>query len=274
LPGPDAASLLQGFLRRISRLRGVRASGDSARLAGELRQADVDHLYESTFLDATSTFERFQEELFFSCLLGASGIRKCEPIAQFRNRAEAERVVLATDRRGYISWSQMNDNIRRADAYLAHGRPFSRLQRRARDLEVLATATKIRNAIAHESRSAAERFRKLPLGSLPIARRTPAGYLRLSVGVSTQHETILSEYSRIASALAAPTDVRARKLLRAEDRFESGREADRGTYVCVSCGYRLRHRAAGRLSACSCSPGACAQCGAIQSSRYERMYAS
>lgn len=271
MPSPDAASLLSTFINRLDRLRSVRDSVDQARLHRRLRHQDVDHIYESTFLGLCSAFERFQEDLFYSCVLGQAGIAEARSVVRFRNRAEAERVLLAGDRRGFLVWSRMPENIERSSAFITRGRPFSRLQRRSSDLNVLTTGARVRNAIAHEGQLAMERFRALPLGSLPARFRTPAGFLRQSVAGSTQHETLVSDYARIASALAAKTDRQARRLLRREDAYPSGADAPRGTYKCRACGTRVRHMS-GSLAECACNPGSCLACGNQRSSKFERKY--
>lgn len=240
----------------------------------ELRQSDLNHLYESTFLEASSRFEVFQEELFFGSVLGRSQINEAIPLLTFRNRSEAERVVLAGERRGFISWSNMDENIRRAEGFLSRGRPFSRLHRRGRDLQTLRTATAVRNAIAHESGAARERFRSLPLGALPAMKRTPAGFLRQAVGEGSQHQTLLDEYVRIAKALSASSDIQARRLLREEDPYSSGSKASRGTYECRDCGTRVRHTSGTRnLAPCdACHQGDCPRCGNSPRSVFLRVY--
>ena len=243
----SAASLLATFVGRVSSLRSVRDAGEAALSAGTLRQRDLDHLYQSTFLETCSQLEVFQNDLFFGCLLNASSIPSIIPRVRFRHRSEAERVVLGRERASYLSWSVMSENMKRAEMFLSRGRPFSRLRRRARDLATLNTARVVRNSIAHDSAGAIRQFRALPLADLTPARRTPAGFLRKSVENLTQHENLLRELSRIASALAARTDSRARSLLLDEEPYRSGDSASRGTYRCDSAALSFDFR--GILSA-------------------------
>jgi hypothetical protein len=194
-------------------------------------------------------------------------------LVSFRNGSEAERVLLTGDKRAFLSWSNMRENISRADIYLVGGRPFSRLRRRGRDLSVLDTVTRIRNAVAHTSGTAIERFKALPMGGLAPRRRTPAGYLQWATGSATQHETLVDELERVAKALAAPSERAARALLRDEEPYKSGAEAGRGDYECIKCRTRIRRMTVGSLPPCSsCNPGPCPYCGATRPSAFTRIY--
>jgi hypothetical protein len=230
-------------------------------------------VYESTFLQAVSAFETFQEELFFSSLLRKAGVRGVVPLVSFRNRSEAERVLLAGEKRAFLSWSNMRENISRAETYLVGGRPFSRLRRRGKDLAVLETVTRVRNAVAHTSGTAVERFKSLSMGGLAPRKRTPAGYLQWATGNATQHETLVDEIERLAKALAATSDRAARALLRDEDPYKSGAEVERGTYECISCRTRISPARVGSLPPCSnCNLGPCPHCGSMRASAYARIH--
>jgi hypothetical protein len=228
-------------------------------------------MYASSFLQAVSAFETFQEELFFSCLLGLAGIVGARPLVKPRTRPEAERIASGGERRAFLSWSKMKDNWERADVFLSSGRPFSRLQRHAKDLQVLDIVTKIRNAIAHESGAARTKFRTIPMGSLPSRRRVPAGYLQSITGSLTQHEILLNELDRISRALAANSDRIAFALLREEDTYRSGSESVRGNFECLKCKAVVRNTALRPLDPCStCNSGPCPHCGAARPSRFKR----
>ena len=268
----SAAALLQRLGRRLDSLRKVRRSSDLAAGVRAIRGVDRDHMYESTFLQAVSAFETFQEELFYSSLLNRSDIRKVEPTVSFRNRVEAERALLAGENRGFLSWSSTAQNITRAEIFLVGGRPFSRLRRRGSDLRVLDTVTRVRNAIAHTSGSAIDRFRSLAKGGLMSKMRTPAGYLQSASGTATQHEVLLDELERLAKALAAATDRTAWTLLRDEDPYKSGSTVPRGTFECTKCRSRTFVAATGTILPCSnCSKGACPHCGHERSTTYTRV---
>jgi hypothetical protein len=267
-----AAELLQRLGRRLESLRKVRRSSDVAAGVRAIRGVDRDHMYESTFLQAVSAFETFQEDLFYSSILNRSDIRTVAPTVSFRNRVEAERALLAGDKRGFLSWSSMTQNITRAEIFLVGGRPFSRLRRRGNDLRVLDTVTRVRNAVAHTSGSAMDRFRSLAKGGLMSRKRTPAGYLQSASGTATQHEVLLNELERLAKALAAATDRTAWPLLRDEDPYKSGSSVPRGTFECTKCRTRIFVAATGTIFPCSnCSKGACPHCGREGATTYSRI---
>lgn len=270
----DASALKTRFVARVNQLRRVRDFGMAAYRDGSVRQSVLDHIFESTFLDVISSFDVFLEELFYSAIVGASGIREVVSRVSFGNRAEAERFVLAGERSGFLSWARMRDNITRAELFLHRGRPFSRLKRRPRDLELLGIGVTIRNAIAHESRLARRKFLGLPLGGLAPNRRNPAGYLQQAVGSIPQHENLFAEIVRIASALAAENDSQARRFLRDEAPYASGERADRGTYRCKGCGVQFQHTASQQeLRVClACHPGPCSACGSSSKSTFQRVY--
>lgn len=271
----DASTLLDRFMARANQLRRVRDFMLTAYRSGSVRQSELDHIFESTFLDLASSLEVFLEELFYSAVVGTSGIREAAPAVPFRNRAEAERIILANERSGFLSWARMRDNINRAELFLRRGTPFSRLKRRQPDLDLLNTVVTVRNAIAHESRVARRRFLDLPLDGLAPNRRNPAGYLQQSVGNTSQHDNLFTESVRIARALAAESDWQARYFLRDEAPYASGERADRGRYKCRSCGSQMQHTSSRReLAVCPvCHPGRCVTCGRSSKSTFERLYA-
>lgn len=260
-----AASLFGDLSNRVQRLSAVVTSGQGALAQGSLQQADVNHLFESTFLAAVARFETYLEELFYSVLLDKSAISNVRPSVRFPNRARAEDVLLAGSRVPYLAWLPFADNtLRRADAYLLGGRPFSRLRYRGDDRKTLSTVQTVRNGIAHDGGTARSNFKKLiKPQNLPPTHQTPAGYLRLAVGASTMHGTLLDEMMRVAKGLAAPSPSAANAILRAENSFSSHKPAPRGTYECVKCSVQVRKTdGSSSLPACAgCPPVVCTGCG-------------
>jgi hypothetical protein len=264
-----AEQLAHRFMRKITRLSSVRANSDAAYSGGALRQSDLDHIYESTFLSAISHFEAFNEDLFFSVLLGSSGIEDAAPRVVFSSRRQAES-ILAPSWGDRFGWAAMRPNIDRAIVLLKGGRPFTRLRFRYSELELLDKGQRVRNFIAHRSGSAERAFRELSLNRLPPRRRTPAGYLQMTVGTSNQHEVFLAEYARIALALSAIDSKAAAKQLRDEGPFQAGQRVPRGEYVCLSCGVVVSHRSnKKKLPSCPVCAG-CTQCGRRKQAQFGR----
>ena len=98
MPERPAAQLYAALERRVNGLRQVRQSGERALTAAVLRDRELNHLYESTFLNLVASFDAFQEELFYSSILGHSKIVTVRLILPFRSRAEATRFVEASER--------------------------------------------------------------------------------------------------------------------------------------------------------------------------------
>lgn len=122
-----AATLSQRFGRQVNRLLAVRSGSEAAFASGALRRTDIDHIYESTFLDLVSYFEIFIEDLFFSCILGKAALLDVKPTIEFPTRRLAE-ILSSGSHRGHATWSKMQDVFGRAEIFLRDGRPFTRLR--------------------------------------------------------------------------------------------------------------------------------------------------
>lgn len=269
-----ASEVLSTFERRVARLQVVKADAEKARASGHLKLRDVDHIYESTMLGVVTAFEGLLEELFFVCALGKSGQTHVRPRAEFRHRADAERVVLAEASRGFVDWLPIPATLERAEAYLVGGRPFSLLRARGQDKGLLKEVVTVRNAIAHRGGAARDRFRALsPIATLPTVRQTPAGLLSSSVGPLKRHEHYLNEVLRISYALCSRSAHRAEAYLGPETVMNSGQQPGRGTYECQACSATHRlYTDAARLPPCpSCHSGPCLHCGHASKSRYLRV---
>jgi len=271
VPVETAAALALRFERHVQRLQGVRNSAGDAFALGALRRSDLDHIYESTFLDTVSYFEIYVEELFITCVLDKSGLVDVSPSIHVATRAHAGMLTSGSDR-SHTSWSRMQEVMARAETLLQGGRPFSRLQNRRQDLAVLTSGLKVRNAIAHRSSSAREQFFKLPLSGLAPGRKTPAGYLQQLVGLSSRHETLLNTYARIAKALAAPRERAAVPFLQEESPYDSGQRGPCGEYACLKCGTAMRiPPRGGKLARCSTCSQPCITCGSRPTSHFQRV---
>lgn len=273
MPERPAAQLYAALERRINGLRRVRQSGERALTAAVLRDRELNHLYESTFLNLVANFDAFQEELFYSSILGHSEIVTVRSILHFRNRAEATRFVESSERAPFLTWSRVGDSIERAKRFLVGGRPFSRFERRDKDASIHKTVAVVRNAIAHRSDSAWEKFLKLPMPGLHGASKRPATFLRQVVGANAQHENLCDEILRLAKVLSAPTDLQAKKYLLAERTYRSGDSVNGGSFRCGGCG-TFAPMVAGRhdLPRCgTCGIPQCPVCGNVRKSEFERM---
>ena len=122
MPERPATQLYASLERRVNGLRQVRQSGERALTAAVLRERELNHLYESTFLNLVASFDGFQEELFYSAILGRSEITAVRSILRFRNRVEATRFVEASERAPFLAWSSVRESIDRSKRFLVGGR--------------------------------------------------------------------------------------------------------------------------------------------------------
>ncbi len=106
--------------------------------------------------------------------------------------------------RAYVDWLPYHFTDKRADAFFRGGCPFSNLEKaEKRMLERMIT---IRHAVAHQSRSALNKFEKEVIGATPLLRaeRTPAGFLRSvfrTAPPQTQYEEIAGTCAMLARKL-------------------------------------------------------------------------
>ena len=143
-----------------------------------LTRTDMERAYTGAFLSFISFFENSWEDLFFGLLMGRlEHPRAVQPLVSIKSSGVARRVVIGRTS-GYIDWLPADRSIERANLYLSQGRPFSDMS--ATDKGTVKRYMTIRNALAHDSKFAMERFKKevIQQRALPPAERRPAGYLR------------------------------------------------------------------------------------------------
>lgn len=136
--------------------------------------------------------------------------RTVKPKAAFKSRGVCHEVLRGS--RSHAEWMPYDHTLKRADAYLAQGLPFTCLFKTETDK--LMKISMIRNAIAHKSRVADERFQTHVIAGANLLprERTPAGYLRTIFASSpsqTRYEECICDIAGIARKLAARTQKRA-----------------------------------------------------------------
>lgn len=114
----------------------------------------------------------------------------------FKSHSVARDIVLGG--RAYVDWLPYQFTDKRAEAFFRGGHPFSSLEKN--DKREVERILLIRNAVAHQSRSARSKFEDQVIGTALLlpTERTPAGYLR-SIFRATPTQT---GYEEIASTLA------------------------------------------------------------------------
>lgn len=122
-----------------------------------------DWIIELAFLRGYLAWEGFVEE---SCILYMLGEDPLEGRALVRyvtppNRKAA--VAMAAGGRQYADWSDPDEVKERAATYFRSGRPYAEA---FTGVNALTSAKKLRNAIAHDSDSANEKFRNMVRGQM------------------------------------------------------------------------------------------------------------
>jgi hypothetical protein len=146
-------------------------------LRKEIGVTDCELVYESAFLNAVARFEGLLNVLLQEFVCGTpSRYNGCFSLVVPRSRTTF-RTILAGGR-AYVDLMPYKDCIEIAKRYLNSGKPFSDVD--SSDREILSKAVLIRNAIAHRSSVALEKFRKDVNGVnlIPAHRQFPGTYLR------------------------------------------------------------------------------------------------
>lgn len=271
-----AAELRDDFLALIVEKRKLLSAASSRMIGHSLEEEALDHFFESTFLEVVTRFEAFVEDLFYEVSLGQSSIHRAGPadaLSGVGTRKDLEEVLLASGSRNYLEWLPLATTEARARVLLKDGRPFSRLGRRDSERALLREVKTIRNAIAHRSGDAWSKFLSICPGQQTLARRTPAGLLRMAADVDrTKYDLLCDGLGGIASALAARSDKQAWKLLSPEDDRSARKVAPAGTYECRKCGDSFVLNEESTLENCSrCHHGPCLSCGVEVKSRFRRI---
>ena len=171
-----------------------------------LRVTDVELVYSSSFLSICSRWESLLEDILFEVVSGEEsrkpGNRRN---ATFRTRKHLAHILLFP-RKDYLSIPNLKHAEELAALFIDNGRPISAVTEPNRTL--LQQAVWIRNAIAHESSFALEKFRtRVPgVASLPRTKRSPGAFLRHEFRVAPsqrRYELYFAAYQSAASEIAA-----------------------------------------------------------------------
>ncbi len=197
MPQRRLQNVLKDLRRTFRDCRDFAADGYGWALPGarpHISRKRRDSIAELAFLRSFLAWESFLEESFVLYLLGQKPPRGRAPhrFAIPPNQKSAEEWVIPEGRR-YASWAAI-DVSNRAERFFRGGRPFTNALRASQSL--LAESGTIRNAIAHESRTAHEKFETLvraKLGTLP-AGLTVGSFLGTTVPGLTPPVSFLEFY--------------------------------------------------------------------------------
>ena len=187
-------------------LEDTRSKVETLLISGHLNVYDVERVYSGLYLSLFTEFEGTIEKLFLGLLSGRyySKNRSIQCTSKIKPTNKTQDVVFGG--RSYVDWLPYNENtLPRAKRFFLNGEPFTLIDNNCRDN--LSDYCTIRNAIAHRSDIAHQRFQNM-ISSLPILpqERTPAGYLRSnpsSFSPQTQYEIASLELEKITYILCS-----------------------------------------------------------------------
>lgn len=264
----SAPAVLSAFHADLASLRTTSQDAELAFKKGALKLESYHSVVELLHIQAMAKFEAFVSDLFYTCALGTSGLDDVVPVLRVTTNAEVDLLVYAEGRRKekYLTWLPYTDTLGRAESYLVGGNPFTRLKYRPVELESLADAMTVRNAIAHSSPHSITQLAKLASAKkYPHIR--PAEYLLSTRGAATEASLLFASLRLMAEGLAAPDHSAANALLNPERSF-SGDAADTpaGDFQCTTCATLRTAHPGGKLGECvTCGRGApCPHCGRAQ----------
>lgn len=161
------------------------------------------------FLRAFLAWEVFVEESFILYLVGQRAPRGRTPTRYaFPSNLDMAAQWVVPEGRSYASWTMPQHVSSRAERFFREGRPFAAVLRGNQN--ALDEARIIRNAIAHKSMSAREKFEALArnkLGTLPN-NLTVGAFLITTIPLSTPPISFLESYIarvEIAAAQIVPS---------------------------------------------------------------------
>lgn len=250
MPQQSAADIFFRFERQTSSLENLARQATVLRKQAKLSILSADSLYNSALLSLHLRFELFLEDLFYSCITDTSGISDSEPEVIFSTRQQAESIFF-----GHLPfpvWMPYSKGAEKvAKRAFKDGGPFSRLSRQPDEKKFLTELTDMRNAVAHQSKSALSKVEHLT-SPMRARSRHPAGYLQSTSQGVTRYSEYISSILVIARALSEPDLASAKRILSPESPYKHNDEAGRGRYSCVVCGHSKSVRTVdGKIGHCT-----------------------
>lgn len=199
MPSRQANQIATAFRNKAIRLDNTRARVEEAFARGHLRVSDVEVTYAGLFLQLVVGYETAVEEFVLGLMVRPGGVASAAANVrgrlQVRNYAHA-RQVAAGPGGHYASWIGKTDVLSVADLVLLNGEPF-----RSADWQFVEQCKYVRNAIAHPSDHAFQKFQRhvVQMRPLPTRERTVHGYLRGRLSSSSSQ----TRWENLAAGLSA-----------------------------------------------------------------------
>lgn len=215
---------------------GLKATISDARGAPILLET-LQTVVELSVLRAFSIVEVFLQDLFYEAVLGTSNQSGVKPVMSLGSEAEVELLLyrFGSRRERYLDWLPFGQTLERARALLVDAAPFSWIEYRRVELRALNELSILRNAIAHPSDYAYERFVHLANEKTYPSGR-PGEYLLSARGGELEVLLMLTRIELTATGLAAQDVATADNILEPEEPFFLQQRCPPGLYYCEGCG--------------------------------------
>lgn len=199
---PDLATAYQARLRRLA---GATDRVDTAFNARSVSKTDLDLLYESTFLAAVAEFEATLEEMLVEAVCGARP-KHSGRYALLKPKSRAAFRSIMLHNRAFNEMLPYPRALDLAALYLNDRGPFAAVS--STDRLTIQESVLIRNAIAHRSGSALQKFRRDVqwVSRLPANRQRPGPFLRQILRrapIQTRHDAYFAGLASAVGSIAA-----------------------------------------------------------------------
>lgn len=202
----DTIDIGKAFVDHLTDLESTRSNMENLLAGGTVTVSDIEQVYAGLFMEVITSFEHLIESLFVGLLSGRFDpyVAGVVPLVVFNDKTLV--VPLIQGRNRFTSWMPYDDTEQRAKLFFAKGVPFTKLK--DREKRTLSNCHLIRNAIAHKSAHARDRFTNQVLTgqSLIPSERTPTGYLRSIFRVSPaqrRYQDLVNTMASIATRLCS-----------------------------------------------------------------------
>lgn len=202
----QARNLSRSFTEEIVKLERTRIAGENLLISGQFDQDSLEKLYSGLFIEVFTNFENLIEKLFFGLLtrqfINSSGTKPLVP----KSSSQLVSALLLIGGKNYLDWLPYDRTLERAKIIFPSGEPFTLLSNDQK--QKLKEYHLIRNAIAHKSDNAKQKFEREVIGSRTLLPRekTPVGFLRSQFRASPiqiQYENIVQELQSMAHTICS-----------------------------------------------------------------------
>lgn len=200
----NSEDIVETLHRKFKTLDRIRNKQESLFKKCCLNKRDIEEVYSAVFLNAVVSFEALIEQLFIGLLAGQIEHSKYNVKAKIcvRNSVVARELVCLT--KNYFSWLPFENTQNIAPVFFSGGRPFSFLD--SEDRKKIKKCLCLRNAIAHQSEHALNRFKKEVINGVTLMprERNPKSFLRSqfsSSPVTVRYQVLIGDLLVIARKL-------------------------------------------------------------------------